>query len=100
VYALDPAAEARALHVTIEPPAGLDVQISVLDEQGTPVVGTADLEGKGKPETLQNVPVPAGAKRYVKISAKPGAESSERYRLRWSAATAAEIAPPPPEMEE
>jgi hypothetical protein len=86
VYKLDPAAEPRALRVIVEPPESMDAILAVVDQDGKPLAGPADAAGKGKPETLQGVPVPANATVYVKLSAKPGNEASERYRLRWSAA--------------
>jgi hypothetical protein len=95
VFKLDPAAEPRALHVTVEPPPGMDAAVTVIDDKNQVVAGPAEAGGKGKPETLQNVPVPAGAVLYVKVTAKAGAPATERYRLRWSAAPAEAVVPVP-----
>lgn len=95
MYKLDPADGPRELHLTVEPPAGVDVVLSVVDAQGAPVTASADAGGAGAPEKLQGVPVPPKAVLYVKLTAKSGGEGSERYRLRWSAAPAEAAAPVP-----
>ncbi len=94
-YKLDPAEGPRELHLTIEPPPGVDVVLSVVDAAGAPVTASADAGKGGAPEKLQGVPVAPGAVLYVKLSAKSSGEGAERYRLRWSAAPAEAVAPVP-----
>jgi hypothetical protein len=95
LYKLDPADGPRELHLTVEPPPGVDVVLSVVDESGAPVTASADAGGSGAPEKLQGVPVAPKAVLYVKLAAKSGGEGTERYRLRWSAAPAEPVAPVP-----
>jgi hypothetical protein len=95
LYKLDPADGPRELHLTVEPPAGVDVVLAVVDENGAPVTQSADAGGAGAPEKLQGVPVAPKAVLYVKLTAKSGGEGTERYRLRWSAAPAEAVAPVP-----
>jgi len=95
MYKLDPADGPRELHLTVEPPPGVDVVLSVVDASGAPVAASADAGGSGAPEKLQGVPVAPKAVLYVKLTAKSGGEGGERYRLRWSAAPAEAVAPVP-----
>lgn len=95
VYKLDPGPAPRTLSVIVEPPASMDAAISVIDQKGQLVAGPADAAGKGRLETLRAVPVPADTALFVKVTAKPGAEASERYRLRWSTEAVDPLAPPP-----
>jgi hypothetical protein len=100
VYKLEPAAGPRELHVTVEPPSGVDVILSVVDEAGAPVAPSVDAEAAGGVERLPPVIVAAGVTLYVKVTGKAG-EAGERYRLRWSAAPAAiEEAVPVPGVDD
>jgi hypothetical protein len=95
LYKLDPSDQPRELHLSVEPPAGVDVVLSVVDDKGAPVAASADAGGSGAPEKVQGVPVPPGATLYVKLAAKSGGDGAERYHLRWSAAPAEAVAPVP-----
>jgi hypothetical protein len=95
VYKLDPAEGPRELHLTVEPPTGVDAVLSVVDQAGAPVTASADAGGPGAPEKLQGVVVPAGGTVFVKVSAKSGGDGTERYRLRWSAAPTVASEPVP-----
>jgi hypothetical protein len=87
VYALDPGDVPRLLHLVVEPPAGVDVDLAVLDDKGQPVGPVADAGKLGATEKLQGVEIPATARRYVRVRAKQGGDT-QHYRLRWSAVPA------------
>lgn len=99
VYRLEPSEAPRRLHVTAEPPPGIDVELAVLGADGRPLVPPADAGKRGAAEKLASVPIPAGAAAFVRLSLKSGDGMSDRYRLRWSAVIADE-APPPPGLDE
>jgi hypothetical protein len=95
VFRLEPAAAPRLLQLTVEPPSSVDVMLSVVDDSGAPVAGSADAGKKGAVEKLVNVPVPADKPVFVKLTLKSGGSATERYRLRWSALPGEELAPIP-----
>jgi hypothetical protein len=84
LFALEPANDARRLSVTLEPPPGVDAEVAVVDAAGA-VVGAPSAAGKrGATARLTDVPVPAGAKLFVRARTRAGESATERYRLRWS----------------
>lgn len=100
VFALDPADAPRSLHLTVEPPPGVDVDLTLLDDKGQPVAPPADAGKLGAPERLANLPVPAGAKRFVRVRVQGGGDGQVRYRLRWSAAVAEPAALPDLDLDD
>jgi len=94
VYRLDPAAAARALSVTVEPPAGLDVELTLLGAGGKTLLGPVDVAKKGGAEKIVGAEVPAGATVYVRVRPKGGA-AAEPYRLKWSTTAGTQAVPVP-----
>jgi hypothetical protein len=94
LFKLDPAPGARSLKVTVEPPADLDVTLTVVDESGGAVGAPVDAQKRGKAESLTH-PVAAGKGAWVKVTAKSGSSDTDRYRLRWSSPAAEEPTPVP-----
>jgi hypothetical protein len=94
VYKLEAAAAPRELHLTVEPPSGVDVVLSVVDEAGAPIAPSVDGGGAGAVERLGGVIGAANQAVFVKLTGKAG-EGGERYRLRWSAAPVPEATPVP-----
>jgi hypothetical protein len=92
VFRLDAAPGARTLSVTVEPPAGLDVEVALVGADGKVVLGPVDSTKKGGAEKIVGAAVPPGAPLYVSVRAKGGA-SVEPYKLRWSVAAAAAPVP-------
>jgi hypothetical protein len=85
VFALEPAGDARRLSVTLDPPAGVDGVLAVIDRAGKDLVPPAAAAKRGAPERITDVLVPPGAGVFVRVSVKAGESPTERYRLRWSA---------------
>jgi hypothetical protein len=100
LFLLDPAREARTLVLTVEPPGGADATLAVVDGTGAVLAGPIDGGGKGKPEHLEGVAVAPDQVVYVRVTAKPGSDGAERYRLRWSAVASDETLPIPGVEEE
>lgn len=94
VYRLDPAPAARALSVTVEPPAGLDVELTLLGAGGKALLGPVDVAKKGGAEKIVGAEVPAGATVYVRVRPKGGA-ATEPYRLKWSTTAGGQAVPVP-----
>ena len=92
VFKLDPAPTPRTLHVTVEPPAGVDVALQLLDAAGGAIGVPVNGAGKGAAEQLAPTAIAPAQQLYVKVSVIAGGSDAMRYRLRWSAA-AAEAAP-------
>lgn len=92
VFKLDPADAPRTLHVTVEPPPGVDVALQLLDLAGAPVGAPVNGAAKGAAEQLPPTAVAPQQQLFVKVSAIAGGSDAVRYRLRWSAA-AADLAP-------
>ncbi len=97
VFRLDPAPGPRSLSVTVEPPAGLDVEVTILGAGGKVLLGPVDAAKKGGAEKIVAAPVPPDAPAFVRVRAKAGA-ATEVYKLRWSVAAVA--ATPVPGIDE
>jgi hypothetical protein len=94
VFRLDPAPGARSLSVTVEPPAGLDVEVTLLGPGGKLLLGPVDSAKKGGAEKIVAAPVAPDAPTFVRVRAKGGA-ATEPYKLRWSVGAAAAVTPVP-----
>ncbi|HKA89558.1 MAG TPA: hypothetical protein VKE22_17955, partial [Haliangiales bacterium] len=92
VFRLDPAPGPRSLSVTVEPPPGLDVEVTLLGPGGKVLLGPVDSAKKGGAEKIVAAPIAPGAPAFVRVRAKAGA-STEIYKLRWSVAAAATPVP-------
>jgi hypothetical protein len=98
-YKVEPIPGARRLHVTLETPAGVDVELAAIDAGGLAIAPVADAGKRGGVERLGDLPVPGGQAVYVRIKVKSGNNDTERYRLRWSAVPDEAAAVPVPGLE-
>jgi hypothetical protein len=94
MFRLDPAPGARSLSVTVEPPAGLDVEVTLLGAGGRVLLGPVDSAKKGGAEKIVAAPVAPDAPVFVRVRSKGGA-ATEAYKLRWSVGAAAAATPVP-----
>jgi hypothetical protein len=81
VFRLEAVGEAVLLTLSVAPPSGLDVAVTVRSDRGDEL-GAADAGKVGAREELVGLPIPAGTAVIVEIRGTGG--SDQPYELRWS----------------
>jgi hypothetical protein len=87
-YRLPAGSGAAAITVAVEPPAEVDVTLS-LQVAGGGTLGEASAGNKGDKEQLSSVPIPPGKDLLVRVHGDGTSESIEPYRLSWTVGAAA-----------
>jgi hypothetical protein len=103
-FAIAPPGEPSLLDVTIEPPAGVDLDLEV-GVPGQPPLATAHAAGAGGKERISGLVLAADARTVIKVSvhgkgAKDDGGDARPYRLVWSIAPAGADPMPPEEPVE
>lgn len=96
LYRLEPVGEATLLTLSVDPPSGVDVAVSVRSER-TGELGAADAAKAGAREELVAVPVPAGTAIIVQVNGT--GTSDQPYELRWSVQPDDSFLPEPTDSE-